>query len=235
MNCIIIDNCNVSCKLLEGFVSKSPSLNLIGTFNDSVEAKNIILKRHDIDLIILDIQNPEMNGFDFIRSLEIQPDIIIVSSSEQYALDAFDFNVVDYLLKPLSYWRFCKAIDKAVRKFELKDATNTEEEDVFIKKHSSLVRLKLKEIIYVEALENYVTLNNSDDRFSLHFTMKAIENQLPSKIFIRIHKSFIINKNMIQTINESSLNLNVRGSLKSFPVGKSFRDSLMNNINVMER
>jgi DNA-binding LytR/AlgR family response regulator len=235
MNCIIVDDDKLSCKILEEFVIKSTSLNLIGSFSDSVEARNIITKRHDIDLIILDIIMPEMSGFDFIGSLDSPPNIIIVSSAEEFALKAFDFNVVDYLLKPVSYGRFCKAIDKTTRYFSRKEITNTGDEEIFIKKGSSLVKLKIREIIFIEALENYVTLNTNDDKFTIHFTMKAIEAQLPSGIFIRVHRSFIVNKSMIQTINENSLDLNVGGSLKSIPVGKSFRDSLLNDINVMAR
>jgi len=178
---------------------------------------------------------PEMNGFDFIGSLDFPPNIIIVSSAEEYAMKAFDFNVVDYLLKPVTYGRFCKAIDKTVRYFARKEASSSGDEEIFIKKSSSLVKLKLREIIYIEALENYVTLNTNDDKFTIHFTMKAIENQLPSGVFIRVHRSFIINKSMIQAIKENSLDINIGGSLKSIPVGKSFRDSLLNDINVMAR
>jgi DNA-binding LytR/AlgR family response regulator len=235
MNCIIVDDDKMTCKLLEGYVKKSTSLNLIGTFNDSVDARNILTERKDIDLIILDIQMPEMDGFDFIGSLENPPNIIIVSAAEEYAVRAFDFNVVDYLLKPVSYGRFCKAIDKTIRYFSHKEAQNTGEEEIFIKKGSSLVKLKLKNIIYIEALENYVTLTTQDDKFTIHFTMKAIENQLPSGIFIRVHRSYIINKSMIQTIKENSLDLVVGDTLKSIPVGKSFRDTLLNDINVMAR
>ncbi|MCU0460598.1 MAG: LytTR family DNA-binding domain-containing protein [Bacteroidales bacterium] len=235
MNCIIVDDDKMSCKLLEGFVKKSTSLNLLGTYSDSIAARNILTERKDIDLIILDIEMPEMNGFDFIGSLDFPPNIIIVTSAEEYALKAFDFNVVDYLLKPVSYGRFCKAIDKTVRYFSRKESANTGDEEIFIKKGSSLVKLKLKDIIYIEALENYVTLTTHDDKFTIHFTMKAIENQLPSGIFIRVHRSFIINKSMIQAIKENSLDLTVGDTIKSIPVGKSFRDDLLNDINVMAR
>jgi len=235
MNCIIVDDDLITCKILEGYVNKSTALNLIGTFSDSVAARDIMTKRKDIDLIFLDIQMPEMNGFDFIRSLDFPPNIIIVSSAEEFALKAFDFNVVDYLLKPVSYGRFCKAIDKTIRYFTRKEITNSGDEEIFIKKGSSLVKLKLTEIIYIEALENYVTLNTNDDKFTIHFTMKAIESQLPSGVYIRVHRSYIINKSMIQTIKENSLDLIVGGIVKSIPVGKSFRDSLLNDINVMAR
>lgn len=235
MNCIIVDDDKLTCKILEGYVAKSSSLNLVGSFSDSVEARNIITKRPDIDLILLDILMPEMDGFDFIGSLDVPPNIIIISSAEEYALKAFDFNVVDFLLKPISYGRFCKAIDKTIKYFSRKETPNTGDEEIFIKKGSSLVKLKLKEIIYIEALENYVTLITQDDKFTIHFTMKAIENQLPSGVFIRVHRSYIINKSMIQTIKESSLDLIVGNVLKNIPVGKSFRDTLLNDINVMAR
>lgn len=235
MNCIIVDDDKLSCKILEGFVGKFASLNLVGCFSDSVEARNILTKRNDIELIFLDIEMPELNGFEFIRSLDYPPNIIIVSSAEGHALKAFDFNVVDYLLKPVSYGRFCKAIDKTIRYFSRKEQSSSGDEEIFIKKGSSLVKLKLRDIIYIEALENYVTLNTSDDKYTIHFTMKAIESQLPKGVFIRVHRSFIISKSMIQSIKENTLDLNVGGSLKSIPVGKSFRESLLNDINVMAR
>jgi DNA-binding LytR/AlgR family response regulator len=235
MNCIIVDDDKLSCKLLEGFVNKSTSLNLIDVFSDSVSARNELSRRRDIELVFLDIQMPEMDGFDFIGSLEHPPNIIIVSANEEYALKAFDFNVVDYLLKPVTYARFVKAIDKTLRYFSRKEISNTGDEEIFIKKGSSLVKLKIKEIIFVEALENYITLNTADERFTIHFTMKAIEGQLPSNVFIRVHRSFIINKSMIQAIRENTLDLVVGNTIKSIPVGKSFRDFLLNDINVMAR
>jgi DNA-binding LytR/AlgR family response regulator len=221
--------------MLEGYVGKSSSLNLVGTFSDSVSARNELSKRKDIDLIFLDIKMPEMDGFDFISSLEFPPNIIIVSSAEEFALKAFDFNVVDYLLKPVVYSRFCKAIDKTIRYFTRKESANSEDQEIFIKKGSSLVKLKLKDIIFVEALENYVTVNTRDEKYTIHFTMKAIENQLPSSLFTRVHRSFIINKSMIQAIKENTLDLIVGATVKPIPVGKSFRDTLLNDINVMAR
>ncbi|MCU0456612.1 MAG: LytTR family DNA-binding domain-containing protein [Bacteroidales bacterium] len=235
MNCIIVDDDKMSCKLLEGYVKKSSALNLIGSYSESIAARNILTERKDIDLIILDIEMPELNGFDFIGSLDNPPNIIIVTSGEDYALRAFDFNVVDYLLKPISYGRFCKAIDKTVRYYSRRETSGTGDEEIFIKKGSSLVKLKLKDIIYIEALENYVTLTTRDDKFTIHFTMKAIENQLPAGVFIRVHRSYIINKSMIQSIKENSLDLTVGNAVKSIPVGKSFRDDLLKDINVMAR
>jgi len=235
MNCIIVDDDKLSCKLLEGYVSKYASLNLLGVFNDPISARNVIANHKDVDLILLDIKMPEMDGFDFIGSLDHPPNIIIVSGGVEFALKAFDFNVVDFLLKPITYARFCKAIDKVVRYFAPKEISKSGDEEIFIKKGSSLVKLKLRDIVFVEALENYVTLNTNSDKFTIHFTMKAIESQLPSGVFIRVHRSFIINKSMIQAIRENSLDISIGNTVKNIPVGKSFRDSLLNDINVMAR
>ncbi|MDP4223725.1 MAG: LytTR family DNA-binding domain-containing protein [Bacteroidota bacterium] len=235
MNCIIVDDDKLTCKILEGYVTKYASLNLIGIFNDPISARNALTKHKDIDLILLDIKMPEMDGFDFITSLDHPPNIIIVSGGGEFALKAFDFNVVDFLLKPISYARFCKAIDKTMRFFSTKEIATTGDEEIFIKKGSSLVKLKLRDIVFVEALENYVTLNTNTDKYTIHFTMKAIENQLPSGVFIRVHRSFIINKSMIQAIKENSLDISIGHAVKNIPVGKSFKDSLLNDINVMAR
>jgi DNA-binding LytR/AlgR family response regulator len=235
MNCIIIDDDKLSCKVIGEFVKKTSSLTLIGSYSDSIEARNILTKRKDIDLLFLDIEMPEMDGFEFITSIDSPPNIIIISSGENYAARAFDFNVVDYLVKPITYSRFCKAIDKTMRYYSRKESVSTGDKEIFIKKGSSLVKLKLKDIIYIEALENYVTLTTNDDKFTIHFTMKAIEDYLPPGVFIRVHRSYIINKSNIQTIKENSLDLNIGGAAKSIPVGKSFRDALLNDINVMAR
>jgi DNA-binding LytR/AlgR family response regulator len=234
MNCIIGAD-NVSCKQLVEFVAKSSSLNLVGTCTDSVSIRNQLSKQQDIDLLFLDIEILEMDILDFISSLDYKPNIIVLSSSDQFAIKAFDISVVDYLLKPITYSRFCRAVDKAIRFYSRREVSNNIDNEIFIKKESSLIKLKFKDIIYIEALENYITLTTNDKKFTIHFTMKAIENQLPSGMFIRVHRSFIVNKSMIRAIKENSLDLIVGNTIKDFPVGKSFRDLLLNNINTMTR
>ncbi len=234
MNCIICSS-KISGKLLEEYVEKSSSLHLLGTFSNSVSVREELSKRRDIELIFLDLEQLEIDSFDFIKSLDYQTNIIMVSSGEENALKAFDFNVIDYLLKPVSYSRFCKAVDKAIRYYSRKEVGNVEEEEIFIKKGSLLIKLKLKDIVFIEALENYVILNTEDEKFTIHFTMKAIENQLPSGIFIRVHRSFIVNKSNIRAIKENSLDMNVGEELKNIPVGNSFRETLLSSIKVMAR
>lgn len=234
MNCIIGAD-NVSCKLLVEFVGKSSSLNLVGTFTDSESVRKQLSKQHDIDLLFLDIEILEMDCFDFIGTIEYKPNIILLSSTSHYAIKAFDISVVDYLLKPVTYSRFCRSVDKAMRFYSRSEVSNKADNEIFIKNESSLVKLKLKDIIYIEALENYVILTTKNKKFTIHFTMKAIENQLPSEIFIRVHRSFIVNKSMIESIKENSLDLIVGETLKNFPVGKSYKDLLLKNINMMSR
>ena len=234
MNCIICANKNSSL-LLEEFVGKSSSLNLIGTFSDSGSIRDQLSKRQDIDLIFLDVDIPEMDIFNFINDFYHQANIIIISPDDKDALKAFEFNIVDYLIKPVTFSRFCKAVDKAIRFYSRREIRNQGDNEIFIKKDSSLIKLKIKDIIYIEALENYVTLATIDKKFTIHFTMKAIENQFPSEIFIRVHRSYIVNKRLIRTIKENSLDLIIGDTLKNLPVGKSFRDLLLNNINMITR
>jgi DNA-binding LytR/AlgR family response regulator len=232
MNCIIAAD-KISCKLLEEFIGKSSSLNLVETFSDSMSVRNQLSKRQDIDIVFLDIELPEMDVFNFISSLDYKPNIIILSSNDQNAFKAIEINAVDYLLKPVTYSRFYKAVDKAIRYYSRKEVSNIGDNEIFIKKGSLLIKLKIKDIMFIEALENYVTLHTKNDKFTIQFTMKALENQLPSVIFIRVHRSFIVNKSLIQAIGENSLELNIGDEMKNIPVGKSFRNPLLNSINIM--
>jgi DNA-binding LytR/AlgR family response regulator len=234
MNCIICAN-KSSSQLLEEFVGKSSALNLIGTFSDSVSTRAELTKRQDIDLIFLDVDLPEMDIVNFINSFDHQANIIIVSQDDKDALKAFEFNIVDYLLKPLTFSRFVKAVDKAIRYYANKEVSNSVTNEIFIKKDSTLVKLKIKDILYIEALENYVTLNTKNEKFTIHFTMKAIEYQLPTLTFIRVHRSFIVNISLIKKIKETSLDLMIGNELRDIPIGQSYREMLLNRINIMSR
>ena len=236
MNCIIVDDDPVWLRTLEEFVGKSSSLTLVGSYSDSLSARNLLMSRSDIELIFLDIEMPEMDGCDFLSSLENPPHIIFVSGSEEYAYKAFNYNGIDYLLKPITYPRFCRAVEKIMKYYAPRAVPSAAgEEEIFIKKASSLVRLKLKEILYVEALENYVSVITRDEKYTIHFTMRGIEQQLPSSLFVRIHRSYLVNKSVIRSITENSLTIAIGGNTKILPVGKSYRDGIMNYINIMQR
>jgi DNA-binding LytR/AlgR family response regulator len=232
MNCLIGAD-NVSCKLIVEFAAKSSSVNLLATISNPISLKDLLSKRNDIDLLFLDLEIFGADWLDFISDLEYKPNIIILSSGDQSALKTHNISIADYLIKPITYSKFCRAIDKVIRYYSRKDINKTSDNEIFIKNESSYAKVKLKDIIYIEALENNVTLLTNDKKFNIHLTIKDLENQLPSEIFIRVHRSFIVNKRLIKTINEDSLDLLFGDTLKNLPLGKAFRDILTNEMNVM--
>lgn len=235
MNCIIIDDDKLSRRVLEEIIKKSEGLELKESFADAVDAINFLKKEDDVHIIFLDIEMPEMSGIDFLNTLKNPPQIIIVSSKGKYALDAFEYDVTDYLLKPVTYTRFYKAIDKATARFEKNKMNLIGKEEIFIKKNSMLVRLKYDDILWVEALENYVIFNTYKEKYTIHFTMKAIEQKLPTNKFTRVHRSFIVNTSCINVIEDNSVVIKTDDGSKSIPIGKSFKDKLMQDINLIAK
>jgi len=232
MNCIVIDDDALSRRVIEEFITRTDFLEYKHSFQTAVEAINVInQEQDDIDLIFLDIEMPEMDGIDFLNTLKNLPQVIIVSSKEKYALEAFDYDVTDYLLKPVTYGRFYKAVLKAKNIQESRNKTQVDE--IFIKKNSALVRLKYEDILWVEALENYVILNAFDEKFTIHFTMKSIESQLPVNQFKRVHRSYIVNVRKIDRIEDNSVYIKYSDGLKGIPIGKAYKDRFMNDINLM--
>ena len=231
MNCIIIDDDLMSRRIIEEFISRTDQLRLLASYENAVDAINAFNGEEDIDLIFLDIEMPEMSGIDFLETLTNPPQIIIVSSKDKYALDAFNYDVTDYLLKPVTYSRFFKAVNKANVRF--KNKVDPKDNEIFIKKNSALVRLKYEDILWVEALENYVIFNTFNEKFTIHFTMKAVENKLPSSKFTRVHRSFIVNTSRINIIEDNAIIIKVHDGSKSIPIGKSYKDSLLKDINVI--
>ena len=235
MNCIIIDDDELSRRVVEEFIGRTDFLNLTHSFSNAVEAINFIKQGEEVHLIFLDVEMPEMTGIEFLNSLSQPPQVIIISSKEKYAIQAFDYSVTDYLLKPITYARFFKAASKAYELFNQGRALTDTDKEIFIKKNSSLVRIKYNDILWVEALENYVVINTINDKFTIHFTMKSIENQLPLVKFKRVHRSFIVNVSRITSIEDNSVIIKLTDSKKVIPIGKSYRDKLLNEINLMNK
>lgn len=234
MNCIIVDD-QPGSRQLEEFVSRCSSLNLVGKFNDSISAIGQLSKQNNIGLAFIDLKSAGIQSLELIDNLSNPPNVIVVANTGQYARKAFDHNVVDYLIKPVDYSRFSRAVDRSLKSVLQKSSVSNEDKEVFIKKESTLVKLKMPEIVYIEALENYVTIVTGEKKFTILYTMKGIENQLPADLFVRIHRSFIINKKMINIINENTLDLNVGYSVKNLPIGKSYRQNLMNDITIVDK
>ena len=233
MNCIIIDDDSFVRKITEDFVKKTESLTLISSFSNAVDAMKMLGSNESIDLIFLDIEMPEMTGIDFLNALITLPQIIIISSKEKYAINAFEYDVTDYLLKPFTYIRFCKAVNKALQRQE-KNRMYAKTDEIFIKHNASLVKLKYTDILWVEAMENYVILNTFDEKFTVHFTMKSIEEKLPEKQFLRAHRSFIVNIGDIHSITDNMILIKTRDKAKNeIPIGKVYKDRLLKALNVI--
>ncbi len=233
MNCILIDDDKLSRKVLEEFIKKTEGLSLKASFSDGVEAINYLKNEENIHLIFLDIEMPEMNGIEFLNTLKNPPQIIIVSGKGKYAIEAFEYDVTDYLLKPMNYPRFYKALNRATARFEQNKIHLVGKEEIFIKKNSTLVRLKYDDILWVEALENYVIFNTYKEKYTIHFTMKAIEQKLPSSKFTRVHRSYIVNTSTIDVIEDNAVIIKTDDGSKNIPIGKSYKEKLMKDINLI--
>ncbi len=237
MNCIIVDDDKLSVKIMQEFVERTKELNLLGTFSTAVEALAILNSplSQSVDLIFLDIEMPQMSGIEFLDALNVVPQVIIYSSQEKYALESYEYDVTDYLLKPVDYERFLKALVKVKERIDRKESPVKESTEIFIKNNSSLVRLKYDDILWVEAMENYVVLNTYTDKYTIHFTMKALAEKLPDDKFIRVHRSFIVNFTKVKSIEDNMLMIVSDKATKAIPVGKSYKDKLMNDINIITK
>jgi len=237
MNCIIVDDDKLSIKIIQEFVERTKELNLLGTFGTAVEALAILNSplSQPVDLIFLDIEMPQMSGIEFLGALNVVPQVIIYSSQEKYALESYEYDVTDYLLKPVEYDRFLKALGRVEERIERKEPPVKESTEIFIKNNSSLVRLKYDDILWVEAMENYVVLNTYTDKYTIHFTMKALSEKLPDDKFMRVHRSYIVNFTKVKSIEDNMLMVVSDKTTKAIPVGKSYRDRLMNDINIITK
>jgi len=234
MDCIIVDN-KMDSKLLGEFVAKCTSLNLISTYDDSDSALKQLSKPNDIDLVFIDMEMAGSDKLDLFNNLINPPIFIALSTNGKYAVKAFDYNFVDYLVKPVSCSRFFRAVDKTIRYNYQREISRAEDNEIFVKSGSSLVRLNMKKITYIEALKNYIIINTIDKKFTIHFTMKSIESELSPDLFIRVHKSFIVNKRLIKHIEENSMQISLGDKLHDLPIGKSYRNIILNDINIMNR
>ncbi len=237
MNCVIIDDDKFSTRIIEDFIGRTEGLNLVGSYSSAVEAINK-MSRPDaerVNIIFLDIEMPEMSGIEFLKSLSELPQVIIYSSQEKYALEMYEYDVTDYLLKPVNYARFIKSINRVKERFDKKETLSKESTEIFIKNNNSLVRVKFEDILWIEALENYVVVNTFKDKFTIHFTMKSIAEKMPADKFVRVHRSFIVNMSKVKSIEDNSVIIRSETGSKVIPIGKSYKDQLMNDINLISK
>ncbi len=222
MKCIIVDDEELSRNTLKHFVEKTDFLELVAVCPNAIEANNLLAKE-DIDLMFLDVSMPELTGIEFIKSLDNPPLVILVTSSTEHAVEAFEYNVLDYLVKPAEYARFLKAVNKAKEKYEAIQVGNENSNEIFVKSDFKIVRINLDDVLFVEALADYVIINTVNGKYIVHSTMKGMESKLPNNKFIRVHRSYIVNLNRIDSIEDSCVVI----TKKIIPIGASHKDGLM--------
>lgn len=206
LNCAIVDDEPLALNLLESYVNKTPFLTLAGKYSSAVQAMKE-LPGKQIDLLFLDIQMPELNGLEFSKMVNSHTRIVFTTAFGQYAIDGYKVNALDYLLKPISYVDFLQAANKAVQWFELLQQPKEEIDSIFVKSEYKLVQIELKNILYVEGLKDYIKIyeeGNSKPILSL-MSMKAMEEMLPASRFMRVHRSYIVQKDKIRIIDRGRI------------------------------
>ncbi|MCB0548951.1 MAG: response regulator transcription factor [Phaeodactylibacter sp.] len=238
INVIIVDDEPLAQDVLETYIEKIPELNLVQKCSNALEA-NEALKNHDIGLMFLDIQMPQLTGVDFLKTLSHPPLVIFTTAYPNYAIEGFELNALDYLLKPISLERFMKAVNKALEQLELQSrsgaapvAEGEEEPDfIFVKADKKLVKINYADIIYIEGLKDYVIIRMENSRVITLQTMKSLEEKLPQSAFKRIHRSYIVNVDKIEAIVGNMIEVMEKNQAKHLPIGKNYRDELLEIIN----
>ncbi len=235
IHAIIVDDEPLAQDILETYLEKIPDIELIAKCNNAFEANDVI-KSQDVDLMFLDINMPQLTGTDFLKGLTDPPVTIFTTAYPNYALEGFELNALDYLVKPISMDRFLQACNRAVAQAELKQKAKAGAvqdggpDFFFVKADKKLVRVNLSEIVYVEGLKDYVIIRLPDDRVITLQTMKSLDARLPSANFQRIHRSYIVNLDRIEALQGNMVEVKEKGKTKTLPVGKSYREILAERI-----
>jgi two-component system LytT family response regulator len=224
ITCIITDDEPFARKGLEGYVAKTNFLALKAQCEDAMEL-GAMLMQQPVDLLFLDIQMPHLNGVDFIKSLPKPPKVIFTTAFKEYATDGFDLDVLDYLLKPISFERFMKAAFKAKDYFDLRN-TQAEATYLFVKSEGKLEKILFEEVLYIKGMENYLEIYTTNRKVITHSTLKAFADKLPQRSFLQTHKSYIIARNKITSIEGNTLNIGEH----QVPISRQLREQVIHNL-----
>ena len=228
MKCLIVDDDATSRKLVEGIVEKIDFLDLVGVCSSAVEASNFLLN-NQVDVIFLDIEMPDMTGLELADSVGEHTQVILISSKEEYAVDAFELDVTDYIVKPPAFNRFMKAASKAKEIYDSRTSSGEEESDfIFVKSGGTYLKLEISEINWIESLGDYVSIYTNDKRHVVNITMKETEEKLSKGNFCRIHRSYIVNLNKVEEIDNNTISI----AGKALPVSRSHKKELMNKLKI---
>ncbi len=219
IKCLVVDDEPIAQDILVGYIEQIANLELVGTCINAIEA-NDILQQRKVDLILLDIEMPMVSGLNFLANLDNPPKVIITTAYRDYAVEGFELNVIDYLLKPISIERFMKAIHKINTPPK---AVFEEEQFIYLKADKKMVQIVLDEILYIEGLSNYVKIHLTDRMVISYQKLSYLEEILPVDNFIRVHRSFIVARSKIRSYTTSYLEV----MKEEIPIGGSYRDSVL--------
>jgi DNA-binding LytR/AlgR family response regulator len=227
MNCIIIDDDEACRAVLEQMIGQTDPLKHIGSFENGIQAINA-LKNNETHLVFLDVEMPEMSGIDMLSELEIKPLVILTTSHQEYALDAYEHEVVDYLVKPITLPRFLKAVSKAERRFEnlFMGSISNDRNYFFIRKDNVINKVPIADVLWVEAMGDYITINTKNKKIVLHSTLRTIESKLPKDKFVRVHRSYIVQIENIKTVEGNTIFVDE----SHVPLGTVYKDSFLKRL-----
>lgn len=228
IKCIIIDDEPLAIEIVESFVSKIEQLELIGTFRNAIQAF-AFLQQHQVDLIFLDIQMPKLSGIDFLKTVKNPPKVIFTTAYRDYALDGFELEVVDYLLKPIPFDRFLKAVAKVMHQplptphAVLQKSENAGDDYVYFKVDKKMVKTKMTDVLYIESIKDYVRVRTEEKEIITQQKISYLEESLPQQQFLRIHRSFIVNVDKIDAYSATDVEIGKH----SIPIGRNYKNDVM--------
>lgn len=228
INCVIIDDEPLARKGLAEYIADVDFLHLAGEFDNALKATGLI-SAGGVQLLLLDIQMPKISGIDFFKSLQNPPPVIFTTAYPQYALEGFEVNALDYLVKPVSFDRFLKAALKAKEYYEMREKNVKEalpEDYFFIKADGKLVKIAFDDVLYVEAVQNYVTVHTRDKKYMTYLTFRSVEEYLPADKFIKVHKSYIVAVAKIDSIDGND----IRIGQQDIPISRNQKEDVMERL-----
>lgn len=228
MKCLVVDDDSISRELICECINETEDLILSGVCMSAIEAANF-LSNNEVDLIFLDVEMPKMSGLDLLKSLYNRPQVILVTAKEKYAVEAFEYEVTDYIVKPVNHSRFIKAVQKVRGKNTPSKIESVNGGNIFIKVDSELINISTSEILWIEALGDYVNFITPEKKYVVLSTLKNIELKLPQNEFIRVHRSYLVRIDRIKKIAEDIILV----ENKMIPVSKSFKKELLDRLTTL--
>ncbi len=231
MKCIVVDDDKMSVNLLTHLIKQAEFLEIVKICPNAGEAKEI-LENEKIDLVFLDIEMPGMSGMELLKNLNTRAIIILTTSHKEYALEAFEYNIADYLVKPFAFPRFLKAVTRAKELFDSQKVIfdSSDKEYVFIKINSVLTKVQIKSILWIEATGNYLKISTENNKkIILHMTLKALEDKIPPEKFLRVHRSFIVAIDHITTVEDNSIYIGEN----LIPLGAVYKEEFFKRLNLL--